>query len=432
MSQAIALRGVSKRFRVPLDHAASLQYRFAHPLATRRYREFQALQDVSFTVPAGQFLGITGPNGCGKSTLLKVISQIYEPDDGSVSIRGRVSPFLELGVGFKPDLTARQNVYLGGAVLGLTRPELTERMDDVFAFAELAGFADQKLKNFSSGMTLRLAFSVAMLADADILLMDEVLAVGDAHFQEKCFDVFSYYKRDKRTIILVSHDLAALETYCDRVILLESGRVLADGAASNTIAEYRHFVANLAETRSPHSAIAAPATDLHRWGTKEVEISHVELLGADGQPHQSFHTGEALTVSVSYRVNLPVSRFVCAVRFQRGDGQYLAEPNSHEAQLELGPVTVGDTGTIQYRIGALPLLGASYIATTSLYSEHMNHTYDHLDDGLVFHVSDDLGRAGIVDLGGEWELEGAVLSALQDVGRPRQLRIADRDEGVSR
>src|ERR1700694_429287 len=171
---AISVQGVSKRFRIPLDHGGTLQYRFSHPLSSSRHRNLTALDDVSFEVRPGEFIGITGPNGCGKSTLLKTISRIYEPDEGQVTVRGRISPFLELGVGFKYDLTARENVFLGGAVLGLTHRQLQTRVQDVFDFAELTAFADQKLKNFSSGMAVRLAFAVAMLADADILLLCEV------------------------------------------------------------------------------------------------------------------------------------------------------------------------------------------------------------------------------------------------------------------
>lgn len=181
----IAVDHVGKSFRLPLDHAATLQYRVSHLHSSSRFRELRALQDVTFAVERGEFLGITGPNGCGKSTLLKILAGIYPPDRGRVVIDGRVSPFLELGVGFKPELTARENIFLGGAVMGLSRGEIAARVAAVLDFAELEDFADQKLKNFSSGMAVRLAFSVAMLADADILLMDEVLAVGDARFQEK-------------------------------------------------------------------------------------------------------------------------------------------------------------------------------------------------------------------------------------------------------
>src|SRR4029077_6421015 len=220
VSSVVEVSHLRKRFRLPLDKSTTLKYRVTHWRSSSRYRDLIALRDISFEIPAGQFLGIAGPNGCGKSTLLKILCRIYEADSGYARVNGEFSAFLELGVGFNPELTARENISLGGAVLGLTRAQLRDKIDEVFAFAELEDFAEQKLKNFSSGMQVRLAFTVAILARTDLLIMDEVLAVGDASFQEKCFETFNSYKREGKTIVLVSHDLGSLEEYCDRVILL--------------------------------------------------------------------------------------------------------------------------------------------------------------------------------------------------------------------
>lgn len=256
MSDAIVIDGLTKRFRIPLDHSTTLKYRVTHWKSASRFRDFHAVQDVSFRVPDGQFLGITGPNGCGKSTLLKCMARIYEPDTGSVEINGEVSGFLELGVGFNPELTARENIFLGGAVLGLTRAQLGPKVDAILRFAELEQFADLKIKNYSSGMQVRLAFTVAILAQAEILLMDEVLAVGDASFQAKCFDVFNRYKRDGRTIVLVSHDLVTMERYCDRMLLLQHGQVIADGPPAEVTGLYREAIesAAAAKTRADEEA----------------------------------------------------------------------------------------------------------------------------------------------------------------------------------
>ena len=250
MTNAISVEGLSKRFRIPLDHSTTLKYRVTHLRSASRYRDFDALHDVSFDVPQGQFLGITGPNGCGKSTLLKLMANIYEPSTGSVTIDGEVSGFLELGVGFNPELTARENIFLGGAILGMSRSQLTPRVDAILHFAELEQFADLKLKNYSSGMQVRLAFTVAILAHAEILLMDEVLAVGDASFQAKCFDVFTRFKNDGRTIVLVSHDLVTLERYCDRMLLMQHGEVVADGPPGEVSALYREMTASAAAVRA--------------------------------------------------------------------------------------------------------------------------------------------------------------------------------------
>ena len=232
MKPVVEVSHLRKRFRLPLDRSTTLKYRVTHWRSSSRYRDLVALRDISFDIPPGQFLGIAGPNGCGKSTLLKILCRIYKADSGYARVNGEFSAFLELGVGFNPELTARENIFLGGAMLGLTRAQLRDKVDEVFAFAELEDFAEQKLKNFSSGMQVRLAFSVAILAQTDLLVMDEVLAVGDASFQEKCFDTFSRYKREGKTIVLVSHDLASLEEYCDRVLLLNHGEIIADGPAA--------------------------------------------------------------------------------------------------------------------------------------------------------------------------------------------------------
>jgi ABC-type polysaccharide/polyol phosphate transport system ATPase subunit len=403
MESAISVDGVSKRFRVPLDRSVSLQYRFVHPVRTTlRYRSFSALQDMSFDVPQGQFLGITGPNGCGKSTLLKVLARIYEADEGRVVMRGRVSPFLELGVGFKYELSARENIFLGGAVLGRSRNQIARRVEDVLEFAELTGFADQKLKNFSSGMVLRLAFSVSLLADADILLMDEVLAVGDAHFQEKCFDVFAQYKRAGRTVVLVSHDLNSLELYCDRLLLLQEGKLIADGHPSEVTALYRQIVARMSEVEIEKQPSQGGLSPARRWGTRELEVTDVRLIGADGEHRQSFMAGDRVIVEVDYQVNGAVEDFACSIVFNRSDGASIAAAQTKLSVFEAPNGHQGVQGTISFDVTSIPLLDASYVLTVGLYDVHLKHAYDHLEDVLPFRVSDSLGRPGMVDLGGSW------------------------------
>ena len=217
--------GLRKTFRVPRRRFSTLKERALHPLQARAFDDLHALDDVSLALPRGEFFGIVGRNGSGKSTLLKCLAEIYEPDAGTIAIDGRLSPFIELGVGFNAELSARDNVVINGVMLGLTRREARERFDEIIAFAGLEEFVDLKLKNYSSGMGVRLAFSVAVHVDADVLLVDEVLAVGDAAFQQKCFDEFHRLRAAGKTIILVTHDMGAVERFCDRALLLERGRV---------------------------------------------------------------------------------------------------------------------------------------------------------------------------------------------------------------
>jgi ABC-2 type transport system ATP-binding protein len=220
---AIEVREVEKTFRIPHRRVDTLKERALHPRAGRDRRELRALRGVSFDVRRGEFLGVVGRNGSGKSTLLKIISSIYRPDAGSVRVAGRLAPFIELGVGFNPELTSRENVVLNGVIMGLGRREARRRLDAVLDFAELREFADLKLKNYSSGMMVRLAFAVMVEADADVMLVDEVLAVGDAAFAQKCMDVFRDKRRAGRTLVLVTHDMATVQGMCDRALLLHDG-----------------------------------------------------------------------------------------------------------------------------------------------------------------------------------------------------------------
>jgi ABC-type polysaccharide/polyol phosphate transport system ATPase subunit len=235
---AVEAVGLHKSFRLPHEQATTVKEHFLHPFAHRSYEVQVALEDVSFAIEHGEFFGIVGPNGSGKSTLLKILAGIYRQDRGEVHIDGVLSPFIELGVGFNPELTARDNVRINGTLLGLSPQELDRRFDDILAFAELERFVDQKLKNFSSGMQVRLAYSIAIQVDFDILLLDEVLAVGDQAFQEKCMVTFEQLRRHGKTMILVSHALESITEYCDRALLLQRGRVVALGRPDDVVETY--------------------------------------------------------------------------------------------------------------------------------------------------------------------------------------------------
>ncbi len=240
---SIAVRDLSKRFRIPREKRRTIYENILGLIqGGYGYDEFWALRDIDFTVKKGEALGVIGSNGSGKSTLLKILAGVIYPDKGSVKINGRLAPFLELGVGFHPELTARENVYLYGAILGLTRKEINRKYEDIWEFAELKRFENVKLKSFSSGMYVRLAFSTAIQACPDIFLLDEVLAVGDEHFQKKCKGKMEEIKRSGKTIVFVSHDLESVEGLCDKTILLSGGRIAAIGESGRIIKEYRDLI----------------------------------------------------------------------------------------------------------------------------------------------------------------------------------------------
>jgi ABC-type polysaccharide/polyol phosphate transport system ATPase subunit len=252
---AVFVESVSKTFRLPHQQYSTLKERMLHPLRSTEYDELRAVKDISLAIAQGEFFGIVGRNGSGKSTLLKCIAGIYGVDRGRISISGRLSPFIELGVGFNMDLTARDNVVINAIMLGLSRREARARFDDVIAFAELEEFIDLKLKNYSSGMLVRLAFATAIQVDAEILLIDEVLAVGDAAFQQKCFEEFFRLKREGRTIVFVSHDMYSVERFCHRAMLMERGSMVQIGDPRSVARAY--FKLNFGQL--PHEAPAATA-----------------------------------------------------------------------------------------------------------------------------------------------------------------------------
>lgn len=260
---AIKVDGVSKNFRLPHERVDSVKSLFVNPFQKRLKNDGEiqhALHDISFEVKEGEFFGIVGRNGSGKSTLLKLIAGIYQPNRGSVTVNGRLVPFIELGVGFNPELSGRENVYLNGALMGFSTKEVDRRYHDIVEFAELERFMDQKLKNYSSGMQVRLAFSVAtVLAQSDVLLIDEVLAVGDADFQRKCFSYFKKLKKDKKTVIFVTHDMDAVRSFCDRAALIEKSKLVEVGTTDRITALYNR----LFQEKKPEKSAA---TDENKWG----------------------------------------------------------------------------------------------------------------------------------------------------------------------
>lgn len=257
---------VAKMFRLPTEQATGLKMAFLNwTKGIKGYTEQHVLRDINFEVRQGDFFGIVGRNGSGKSTLLKIISQIYTPEHGSVTVKGKLVPFIELGVGFNPELTGRENVYLNGALLGFTRAEIDAMYDDIVEFAELEDFMDQKLKNYSSGMQVRLAFSVAIKAQGDILVLDEVLAVGDEAFQRKCDNFFAEIKKDPtKTVILVTHSMDSVKKYCNKAILIKDGEIIASGD-KNDVAD-RYTLENL---KSEHKERKENPEDEYSLGLSE-------------------------------------------------------------------------------------------------------------------------------------------------------------------
>jgi ABC-2 type transport system ATP-binding protein len=285
---AVKVEALEKTFRVPEHQVHTLKERALHPLRQTSFDEFHVLRQIDFEVLQGEFFGIVGRNGSGKSTLLKCLAGIYRVDSGTISVAGRLSPFIELGVGFNPDLTARDNVIINAVMMGLTPKQARERLGDVIAFAELERFADQKLKNYSSGMQVRLAFSVMVQSDPDVMLIDEVLAVGDAAFQQKCIDVFYRLRSEGKTIVLVTHEMGLVERFCHRAMMLSGGKITHIGDPAEIGRAY------LSENFSSYSGAAGEGTE-----GKQVKLIEAWLTDRSGARVDAIPYGEAMGLHVT-------------------------------------------------------------------------------------------------------------------------------------
>jgi len=294
---ALAARGVDKRFKIPEERSHTLKERALHPLRKRRHEQLHVLKDISFSVAPGEFFGIVGRNGSGKSTLLKCLAGIYKTDEGRIWRNGRMSTFIELGVGFNPDLAAYDNVALNGIMLGLSPREARSRYEKVIEFAELEEFQELKLKNYSSGMHVRLAFSVAIQVDAEILLIDEVLAVGDAAFQQKCFDVFIRMREEGRTIVFVTHDMSAVTRFCHRAMLLERGEMVMIGEPEEVADRYLELAFGR-EVEYDDFEVATP-----RMGDGAARVSEVWIGDDRAEKRAVAPQSEPLTLNVLVRFN---------------------------------------------------------------------------------------------------------------------------------
>jgi lipopolysaccharide transport system ATP-binding protein len=399
----LVLDGVSKKYRVTeaLPRGASQR---GLGLAFRRLRsrstEFWALRDVSFDVKRGETLGIIGDNGAGKSTILKLLSSVTLPTSGQITVRGRMSALIEVGSGFHPELTGRENVFLSGSILGMRRREITDKLERIIDFAGVREFIDTPVKRYSSGMYLRLGFSIAAHLEPDILLLDEVLAVGDADFQAKCLERVNELHRDGRTIVFISHDLEAVERLCARVVLLSRGKVVADGPARDVINTYREA------GRTRASSEAAPPPDVHVSG--EVSLTSVDCRDSHGEMTTVLHTGEPVTFRLHYDVQTPVrdARFELYA-FTMIDGRYgpwfqlMTSPEGADG-IALQP----GTGTIEFSVDAVGLLPGtcSVSARVAHRDDPPGRNIDWLGQCLTLHIEPGRCLRGTFYLPHRWRM----------------------------
>lgn len=400
---AIEFEQVSKKFVLHHERPRSLQEMVIGLFRPRRRddpEEFWALKGVSFEAPRGETIGLIGPNGSGKSTTLKLIARILEPTSGQIRVNGRVSTLLELGAGFHPDLTGRENVYLNGSIHGLRRREIEERFQSIVSFAQLEPFIDVQVRHYSSGMYVRLAFAVAAHIDPDILLVDETLAVGDHSFQMKCLDRIRDLQGRGVTIVFVSHDLSMVKRLCSHAILLHRGRVKARGRPAEVVSRY---LADLAAAEEARLKEEQPTEVEHRWGSREIEITEVKFLDSHGQERRTFNVGDTMIARIEYQARRRVERPVFGVAIHRRDGLHITGPNTKSSGYEVDAIE--GRGAMDFIVDRLPLREGIYQFTATVYDYDCLHPYDHHDRAYTFRVNQPAEREvlGMFDLPCRWE-----------------------------
>jgi ABC-2 type transport system ATP-binding protein len=394
---AVTVDDVWKKFRLYHERNQSLKAAVMRGRRAR-YTEFDAVKGVTFEVPKGTTFGIIGENGSGKSTLLKCVARILRPDRGSITTHGKISALLELGAGFHPELSGRENVFLNGAILGLSKKQLTERFDEIVDFAGLEQFIDTPVKNYSSGMYVRLGFSVAINVDPDILLVDEVLAVGDESFQRKCSEKFAELKEHGKTIVVVSHGLAVMRTLCDSLALLDHGNLVKVGPAGEVV---DHYLGDVHEDR------VADGDHGSRWGSGEALINTIELLDRDGHPVTTVRTGDPVTFRFHYDLSTPIDQPVFGMEIHTIDGVQVTGPNTKEAGLV--PDRLEGSGHVDLHVDRLLLVRGIYDVSASLLDHACLHAYDVRHRAFRFDVErgEPAEQFGSVSLGGSWSVPSA-------------------------
>ena len=388
MSKAIVeISKLTKSFKIPLEASSGVKQQLINILKGRKgYRVFTPLKDISFTINEGDFFGIVGRNGSGKSTLLKTIAGIYAPNSGSVKVHGSLVPFIELGVGFNPELTGRENIFLNGALLGFSHEEMESMYSAIVEFAELEDFMEERLKNYSSGMQVRLAFSIAIRAHADILLLDEVLAVGDEAFQKKCYSYFDKLKREKRTVILVTHDMAAVERFCTKAAFIEDGHVKMIGKPYRIAAAY---------SRS-NSQNYDQTTGLNSDNEGAVPFKIV-LRGTDGKEKTMYDFEETMTVDLSWQQK-GVKHVGVAIF--RENGEYVYGPNTYQEKTS----AIKDQSA-RYTV-KLNLNEGRYFIKAGLMGANDTKVIAFIEEGPFFSVQRDYGHGrwgGVTKLDHTWK-----------------------------
>ena len=404
---AIEVNHVTKSFKVYLDKGNTLKEKVLFK-KRRRYEERNVLKDISFQVKKGEAVGLIGHNGCGKSTTLKLLTRIMYPDAGEIKMSGRVSSLIELGAGFHEDMSGRENIYINASIFGLSRKEIDERMEAIINFSELQDFIDNPVRTYSSGMYMRLAFSVAINVDADILLVDEILAVGDVNFQAKCFNRLREIKGQGTTIVIVSHSMDQIEQICDRSIWIHEGDIRRQGRPRDVHPEYLDFMGEKRQERAEKEKEEAPqektepiAKEEKRWGNGDSRIRKVMILGRDGRERSVIKTDEQVTISIKYEIKNTVEDAVIGIGFFRSDGVQCYGTNTRIDKLP--EFKLIRDGVAEVKIASLNLIPGQYLLDVAIESQ-IGIAVDYFREACRFEVFSDVSDVGVARIAHQWNI----------------------------
>lgn len=410
---AIEVKNITKSFKIYLDKGHTLKEKTLFS-RRRKYEKREVLKGISFEVKKGEAIGLIGHNGCGKSTTLKLLTKIMYPDSGTIEMRGRVSSLLELGAGFHPDLSGRENIYINASIFGLTKMEIDERVEDIIAFSELEEFIDNPVRTYSSGMYMRLAFAVAINVDADILLIDEILAVGDINFQAKCFNKLREIKGKGVTIVIVSHSLAQIEQICDRSIWIDKGLIREEGKPVEVHPMYLEYMMEKDENRLASEKIEVrdkgeteednieETTDKNEYGNKNIEITDV-LIGDGKVEKNTFRIGDNIQICIKYKMNVPVETNVdIGFNVIRNDGVYYYGTTTHMDKIQ--EVKLKQNGIVKILLRGISALKGCYTMDVAFADNAREINYHYICKAVQFEIKDDKDDLGMFRISHTWEI----------------------------
>ena len=397
----IEINNVSKKFKLAHEKHGTIKEAITSIFKRKDSKqEFWALKDISLNIEKGQSVGIIGPNGSGKSTLLKLITNIIKPTKGEVKIVGEVSGLLELGAGFHPDLTGRENIYLNGAILGFKKKDIDAKYDEIVKFAELEEFIDTPVKHYSSGMYMRLGFSIAINVNPDIMLIDEVFAVGDQNFQNKCLNKINEFKMNKGTIIIVSHSLEQIKRICGKAVFTYKGEIKEQGEPEIVIHKYNEFMREILVI-SGNKPTEKDYKKVQRWGTKEIEIQSVRILDKSSNEKNVYYGFENMVVEINYKAKEKILNPTFGVAIFKDDGTYVYGTNTYICDIKIGEVY--GKKKIQLELSPLQLLQGDYMLTICVCKDNdMGNPYDYFHNAFKFKVLSKDSIEGVVRLNGIW------------------------------